>query len=98
MEMGDHMRLLEAFGADLVMYQAGADMFIDDPLGGAMTIAELRERDWMVFEWCRNAGVPVCFSLAGGYARESDGSIPTVLEIHRNTMAVAIEVFEGREA
>lgn len=33
---------------DLVIYQAGADMHVDDPLGGIMTTDEMRQRDDLV--------------------------------------------------
>jgi acetoin utilization deacetylase AcuC-like enzyme len=92
-EMREHILGLNKFQPDLLMYQAGADMFIDDPLGGAMTIEELKVRDRIVFEWCADNRVPVVWNLAGGYTREKDGSIPKVLEIHRNTMEVAVDVF-----
>ncbi len=36
-------------GVDLVLYQAGADPHIDDPLGGWLTTEELRMRDRLVF-------------------------------------------------
>ena len=84
--------------ADIVLYQAGADMHIDDPLGGLLTTEEMRERDEIVFRWCDRSGIPVVWNLAGGYQREADGSIPKVLEIHRNTMRASIEVFAGHQS
>ena len=80
---------------DLVMYQAGADQHIDDPLGGLLTTEQMRERDRLVFQWCKERSVPVVFNLAGGYQREADGSIPVVLEIHRNTMLECISAFRA---
>jgi acetoin utilization deacetylase AcuC-like enzyme len=80
-------RVLEGMrDCDLVLYQAGADPHIDDPLGGWLTTAQLAQRDAMVFETLLGLGVPVVWNLAGGYQREPDGSIPKVLEIHDNTM------------
>ena len=85
---------LDSLGdVDLILYQAGADMHIDDPLGGLCTTAELLERDEKVFEWCDRNRVPVMFCMAGGYQREQDGSIPKVLEIHGNTMKACVERF-----
>jgi acetoin utilization deacetylase AcuC-like enzyme len=71
---------------DLVLYQAGADPHIADPLGGWMTTGELQQRDRLVFEGLAAIGVPVAWNLAGGYQRDSQGSIRPVLEIHENTM------------
>lgn len=69
----------------VILYQAGADPHVRDPLGGWLTTAQLRERDRLVFATARELGVPVAWNLAGGYQEEPDGSIPAVLEVHRNT-------------
>lgn len=58
---------LVAEGADILFYQAGADPHIDDPLGGRMSTEELRARDRLVFQTCRNLRLPVVWCLAGGY-------------------------------
>src|SRR5512140_3658439 len=79
-------------GCDGVLYQAGADPHVDDPLGGMMTTGELRRRDEIVFEILAELGVPVVWNLAGGYQRANDGSIPVVLEIHENTARAAIAI------
>lgn len=78
---------------DVVLYQAGADPHVDDPLGGWLTTAELEQRDRLVFETLHELGVPVAWNLAGGYQVEADGSIPKVLEIHDNTMRACADVF-----
>lgn len=75
----------------LVLYQAGADMHINDPLGGCLTTEQLLERDRMVFGTCKSLGIPVAWNLAGGYQRDDDGGISAVLEIHRNTAKASIE-------
>ena len=79
-------------GCDVVLYQAGADPHVDDPLGGWLTTEELAERDRIVFRGFAAHAVPVAWNLAGGYQREADGSIPKVLAIHRNTAEAALEV------
>jgi acetoin utilization deacetylase AcuC-like enzyme len=71
---------------DLILYQAGADPHVDDPLGGWLTTEQLRERDRRVFAAAVEWHVPVAWNLAGGYQRTEDGGIGPVLEIHRNTM------------
>ncbi len=76
-------------GCDLLMYQAGADQHIDDPLGGFLTTAELAERDRIVFSVAKEIGIPVVWNLAGGYQQP----LARVLEIHRNTMAACVLVF-----
>ena len=81
---------------DVVLYQAGADPHVDDPLGGFMTTDELRQRDEIVFETLDQLGIPVVWNLAGGYQKASDGSIPAVLEIHANTARAALAVLGRR--
>jgi hypothetical protein len=48
------------------------------------------ERDSRVMRECREMKTPVVFNLAGGYQQEEDGSIPKVLELHRQTMKHAL--------
>lgn len=79
--------LLRPFAdCDLVLYQAGADPHVDDPLGGWMTTDQLHRRDEKVFGALRAWGVPVAWNLAGSYQRDAQGSIEPVLAIHDNTL------------
>ena len=80
---------------DIVLYQAGADPHIDDPLGGWLTTAELAQRDALVFAALKSLGVPVVWNLAGGYQRDDDGGISKVLLIHDNTMRACAHTFTG---
>lgn len=80
-------------GCDVVLYQAGADPHVDDPLGGWLTTEELRARDELVFETLKTQGTPVAWNLAGGYQKAADGSIPKVLEIHDNTLLACARVY-----
>ncbi len=83
---------------DVVLYQAGADPHVDDPLGGWLTTDELARRDRIVFDGFAALGVPVAWNLAGGYQVEADGSIPRVLEIHENTARAALAVLSAGTA
>lgn len=78
---------------ELLLYQAGADAHVDDPLGGWMTGDQLAERDGIVFEAAAALGVPVAWNLAGGYQRDAQGGIEPVLAIHRRTMQACAAVF-----
>ena len=69
-------------GCDVILYQAGADPHINDPLGGWLTTAQLFERDLLVFQAAAGLGIPVAWNLAGGYQTP----LRRVLEIHDNTM------------
>lgn len=74
-------------GCDLVLYQAGADPHVDDPLGGFLTTPQLALRDRRVFAGLRDRGIPVAWDLAGGY----QNPLSKVVTIHLNTMRAAIE-------
>lgn len=76
---------------DVVIYQAGADPHIYDPLGGWLTTAQLYERDRLVFRAFADLGVPVAWNLAGGYQEP----LQNVLDIHDNTMRACCEVYAG---
>ncbi len=78
---------------ELVLYQAGADPHLDDPLGGWLTTEQLRERDARVFQFLRGYRVPVAWNLAGGYQRDATGSIAPVLAIHDHTLQECARAF-----
>lgn len=80
------------YDCDVLLYQAGADPHIDDPLGGWLTTEQLEERDTLVFHTARMLGLPVAWNLAGGYQRDPDGGISKVLAIHENTVRACIAV------
>jgi acetoin utilization deacetylase AcuC-like enzyme len=67
---------LEAADADLAIYLAGADPFEGDRLGRlSVTKAGLAERDRMVLVACRDRGIPVAVTMAGGYARNVEDTV-----------------------
>jgi acetoin utilization deacetylase AcuC-like enzyme len=74
---------------DLILYQAGADVHLDDPLGGVLTTEEMLERDRIVFEAARQAAIPIAWNLAGGYQRP----LARVIELHVNTMQACVQVY-----
>lgn len=80
---------LRDFGADIVLYQAGADAHVHDPLGGVLTTEQLSKRDELIIRGCAGLGIPVAWNLAGGYQRDENGGISKVLEIHLETARVA---------
>jgi len=84
---------LRAFEPDLIMYQAGADVHCDDPLGGVLTDDEIKERDTIIFIMARDMKVPVAWNLAGGYRVSEDGDMTPVLQTHVNTFRAAMAVY-----
>jgi acetoin utilization deacetylase AcuC-like enzyme len=79
----------------VLLYQAGADPHVKDPLGGWMTTEQLARRDQIVFETAADLRLPVAWNLAGGYQRDAAGGIGPVLEVHRNTMKACVSARGG---
>jgi len=72
---------------DLIVYLAGADPFEGDRLGGLqLTKAGLAERDRLVLDAARVAGVPLVTVLAGGYAADVNDTV----DIHVNTIRLML--------
>lgn len=78
---------------DVVLYQAGADPHVNDPLGGWLTTEQLRERDGLVFSGLKALGIPVAWNLAGGYQLDAAGGISPILELHDNTLRECARVY-----
>lgn len=76
---------------DIVLYQAGADPHIDDPLGGFLTTTQLAQRDRSVFNGLHKRKIPVAWNLAGGYQKP----ISKVIALHENTMRACIAALAG---
>ena len=81
-------------GVSVMLYQAGADPWVNDPLGGRLTKEQLRLRDQMVFEFCKENKIGIVYNLAGGYA----DAFQNVLDIHLNTLIEAAKVYLGVDA
>ena len=81
--------ILIVAGCGLLLYQAGADCHIDDPLGGRFTSEQMRQRDRVVFQTCKQLGLPVAWNLAGGY-QEPMGK---VLALHDQTTEECVRVY-----
>ena len=74
---------------DLVLYQAGADPYRYDQLGGfRLTQEGLERRDAIVFAACRERGIPVATTFGGGYAVDVNDTIA----IHLATVRAARRV------
>jgi acetoin utilization deacetylase AcuC-like enzyme len=86
---------LDAADADLAIYLAGADPFEGDRLGRlSVTKAGLAERDRIVLETCRERGIPVAVTMAGGYAREVEDTV----DIHFQSICRAADLLESTAA
>ncbi|HEX6241131.1 MAG TPA: hypothetical protein VFZ61_09575 [Polyangiales bacterium] len=83
----------ETFRPEIVIYQAGADVHVDDPLGGLLTTDQMRTRDQLVFSIARDLSIPITWNLAGGYQVELDGTIPRVVQLHLITFEEALRIW-----
>ena len=79
----------KAWGADLIIYQAGMDCHQADPFGSTWFTTELiAEREKLVFNLTKAHNFPVLFVLAGGYQKLSN-----LLELHLSTFRAAYQAY-----
>lgn len=80
--------VLAASQPQLVVYLAGADPHEGDRLGRLrLTFRGLARRDHMVLRACREVGIPVAITIAGGYGHD----IASTVQVHVNTVKAARE-------
>ncbi|QNK63832.1 histone deacetylase [Pedobacter sp. PAMC26386] len=81
--------LFERHRPEFVFYLAGVDVLSTDKLGHlAMSKAGCKERDTLVFEFCKQYGLPVQVSMGGGYSP----GIKDIVDAHCNTFKVGIDL------
>jgi len=79
-------RALTRAEPDFVFYLAGADPHEGDRLGRLrLTFDGLARRDAIVIDRCREVGIPVAITIAGGYGRD----VADTVRIHLQTVRVA---------
>lgn len=82
-------RIIKEFKPDFIMYQAGADPYERDQLGGLrLTKVGLRKRDEIIFAQAKKNNVPITVVLGGGYAY----NISDTVQIHCNTILAGMEM------
>ena len=78
-------QILECFRPELIFYQAGVDVLAGDRFGKlALTMNGVGERDRIVYDFARRAGLPLVVTLGGGYARD----IQRIVEAHCQTVKI----------
>jgi len=88
-------RALEGSQAELAIYLAGADAFEGDRLGRLCVSKEgLAERDRIVLGSCRERGIPVAVTMAGGYARDVEDTV----DIHLRSIEKAATLLDLERA
>ncbi len=89
--LGQSLEKVWEFGPEIVVYQAGADPYREDQLGGlALTIEGLEARDRLVLEGCARRDVPAAVTLGGGYARRLEDTLRIHLTTCRLALALAL--------
>ncbi len=84
-------KLLSRGRPDIILYQAGADPYMEDPYSPLLLDHEaLMERDLAVFRFCKAQGIPVAWVLAGGYTKDTS----KVVQVHVNTFSACKAVYE----
>ncbi len=65
-------KAINEFRPELIIYNAGTDIFDGDPIGGMHVSAEgINERDLFVFDQAEQKHIPIAMILSGGYTPES---------------------------
>jgi len=74
---------------EFVFYLSGVDVLSSDKLGKlALSKAGCKERDRLVFQFCKDHQLPVQVSMGGGYSPE----IRDIVDAHCNTFKVGIDI------
>jgi acetoin utilization deacetylase AcuC-like enzyme len=75
-----------AWGPEMVVYNAGVDVFEGDKLGRLSVSAEgVGARDRLVLEGCWRAGCPVVVTMGGGYAAD----VEQIVALHLQTIRIS---------
>lgn len=90
--MEQALPLLAERKPEVILYQAGADPYFEDPYSPlALDHEDLRARDRRVFEFSKAHGIPIAWVLAGGYTSD----VSKVVRVHLNTFEAWREVYGG---
>jgi acetoin utilization deacetylase AcuC-like enzyme len=82
--MDEALPLIVAQRPDVLLYQAGADPYFEDPYSPlALDHDDLRARDEKVFAFARQHQIHIAWVLAGGYTED----VTKVVRVHLNTFA-----------
>ena len=86
-------RIIKDFKPDFILYDAGADPYEGDQLGGlALTLEGLKKRDELVISEALKAKIPVAVVLGGGYAMDVNDTV----KIHAQTAKVCYNFLKSR--
>jgi acetoin utilization deacetylase AcuC-like enzyme len=79
----------------LAFFVAGADPHEGDRLGRLkLTMQGLAERDRRVLQACRERGIPVAVSMAGGYGHDVERTV----DVHEQTLRACLRQWQAWNA
>lgn len=82
--------LINDFKPELIIYEAGADVYKEDKLGGfKLTKKGIEERDKYIISLALKNKIPISIVFGGGYSTLED-----VVEIHYNTIKMALSLIK----
>jgi acetoin utilization deacetylase AcuC-like enzyme len=85
------LHLFQSLRPDIVFFLSGVDILETDKYGKLkISMQGCRQRDEMVFHFCKNYKTPVAVAMGGGYSAD----IKVIVEAHCNTFRAAREIFQ----
>lgn len=82
--------VIESFQPEFVFYLSGVDILETDRYGKLHITPEgCKERDRLIFNWCKRYAIPVVTSMGGGYSPK----ISDIVNAHCHTFKIASEIF-----
>ena len=88
----DVPNLLAEHAPNAVLYQAGVDVLAGDRFGRmALSIDGVEARDRLVADACAQRGVPIAYTLGGGYHRD----VEVTVEAHRRGLEAIVDAWRG---
>lgn len=89
--LSDCLQLIKKqFDPDFVFFQSGVDILDTDKLGRLSVSKEgCKERDKIVFEFCKKNNIPLAVCMGGGYSEK----IKDIVDAHCNTFRLASSIF-----
>lgn len=86
------LQKLQRIPADLVFYQSGVDVLATDKLGKlGLSASACAERDRLVFEFCKQRGLPAVAAMGGGYSPQ----IADIVNAHVRTFEIGADLLGG---
>ena len=75
--------ILDRYSFDLILYNAGVDVHMDDSLGSlALTDQGIEERDRYILTQCISRGIPLAVAIGGGYSKNHHDIVRRHLILH----------------